>query len=228
MRPLQVAGFTPFTTIDFPLVSAACVVFCQGCPWRCPFCQNRDLQLFTSASLEWESILEKIAERRNFLDGVVFSGGEALVQEALPEALAAVRNLGLKTALHTAGPWPERLAEVLPLLDWVGLDIKTCFDEYDALTGVANSGRKAEQSLGVLLKRGNNVSFECRTTVDPDFVTPVQVLRIVQDLSQRGVQHYALQECLDDDRNPRSSPCFEAEFLASLREIMPGLIVRRA
>lgn len=225
---MQIGGFIPFTTIDFPLVNTSCVVFCQGCPWHCPYCQNRDLQLFSSGSLNWDDILSKIEERKNFLEGVVFSGGDPLFQDDLKGALEDVRALGLKTGLHTAGPWPERLAEVLPLLDWVGLDIKTCFDDYDTVTGVPNSGKKAEKSLKLLLRRDCPVAFECRTTVDPDLVTPVQIQRLVQDLSERGVQKYALQECLDEQRNVRPSPCFDPDFLASLREVMPGLIVRRA
>lgn len=228
MQRLQIGGFTPFTTIDFPLVNASCVVFCQGCPWRCPYCQNRDLQLFSSGPLEWSSVLDKITERKDFLEGVVFSGGDPLFQDGLRDALEDVRSIGLKTGLHTAGPWPERLAEVLPLLDWVGLDIKTCFDEYETVTGVPNSGRKAEKSLKLLLRRDSTVPFECRTTVDPDLVSPVQLQRLVKDLSDRGVQNYALQECLDDQRNARPSPCFDPDFLASLREIMPQLTVRRA
>lgn len=228
MQHLQISGFTPFTTIDFPLVNAACVVFCQGCPWRCPYCQNRDLQLFSTGTVSWTSVLDKIAERKDFLEGVVFSGGDPLFQDDLKKALEDVRALGLKTGLHTAGPWPERLAEALPFLDWVGLDVKTCFDDYEAVTGVPNSGKKAEKSLKLLLKRDNTVPFECRTTVDPDLVTPVQLQRLVKDLSDRGVRNYALQECLDDQRAVRSSPCFDPDFLASLREMMPGLIVRRA
>ena len=38
-----VAGLVPFTTIDFPGCLAA-VVFFKGCPLKCPFCHNPDLQ----------------------------------------------------------------------------------------------------------------------------------------------------------------------------------------
>jgi pyruvate-formate lyase-activating enzyme len=39
---LRVGGFVPFSGNDFPGKLAA-VVFCQGCPWRCGYCQNPHL-----------------------------------------------------------------------------------------------------------------------------------------------------------------------------------------
>ena len=38
----------------------------------------------------------------------MFSGGEATLQAALPEAMRRVRAMGFKVGLHTAGPYPER------------------------------------------------------------------------------------------------------------------------
>lgn len=225
LKSLQIGGFLPFTTIDFPLVNAACVVFCQGCPWRCPYCQNRDLQSFTGPSYSWEIIFKKIEERKNFLDGVVFSGGEPLFQNFLLNSLKDIKKLGLKTALHTAGSLPERLKEVIPFVDWVGLDIKTYFDEYEKITGALDSRYKILKSLDILLE--NNTLFECRTTIDPSLVSPNHILKIAYDLRLKGVKTYALQECLDKDRNVLYTPCFEEDFISSLRLLIPHLIIRK-
>jgi pyruvate formate lyase activating enzyme len=218
---LRIGGFVPFTTIDFPGVNAACVVFCQGCPWRCPYCQNKALQAdgleegatsgVGSEGSVWKIVRAKITARKGFLDGVVFSGGEPLAQEALVDAVRTVKQLGMKVGLHTGGAYPERLRALLDeRIDWVGFDIKTCFEEYDSLTGVIGSGIAARQSLDILLESA--VDFECRTTVDPVFVSPQHVANIAAYLSQRGVRKYNLQRCYDKDRRPVHSQCFMDEF----------------
>lgn len=59
-----------------------------------------------------------------------------------------------ETALHTAGMYPERLAAVLPLLDWVRLDIKAPAGHDDVLTATPGSGGRVSQSLDLLLASG--------------------------------------------------------------------------
>lgn len=104
---LEIGGLTPLTTIDFPGRLAA-VVFCQGCPWRCGYCQNAHL-IPPSAEkrVPWADVLAFLERRRGLLEGVVFSGGEPTLQAGLPEALRQVRDLGFATGLHTAGPSPS-------------------------------------------------------------------------------------------------------------------------
>ena len=100
---LQVGGITPFTTIDFPGRLAA-VIFCQGCPWRCQYCHNRHLlPAGENGKYPWEEVLRWLETRRGLLEGVVFSGGEPLLQRQLPEAVEQLHRDGFEVALHTAG-----------------------------------------------------------------------------------------------------------------------------
>ncbi|MFZ6999496.1 4Fe-4S cluster-binding domain-containing protein, partial [Pseudomonas aeruginosa] len=39
---LRVRGLVPLTTLDYPGL-LACVLFCQGCAWRCRYCHNPEL-----------------------------------------------------------------------------------------------------------------------------------------------------------------------------------------
>ena len=48
-------------------------------------------------------------------------------------------SLGYSVGLHSAGIYPRRLAAVFPLLDWVGMDVKAPFTDYERITGVAGS-----------------------------------------------------------------------------------------
>jgi pyruvate formate lyase activating enzyme len=161
----RVGGLAPLTTIDFPGRLAA-VVFFQGCPWRCVYCHNPHLiPANAPPALAWEDALAFLERRRGLLDGVVFSGGEPTLQAALPEAMREVRALGFQVALHTAGMYPERLAAVLPLVDWVGLDIKAPRAAYPRITGAPCAGDAVFESLSLILAAG--VEHELRCTWPP-------------------------------------------------------------
>lgn len=190
---LRIGGITPLTTIDFPGRLAA-VLYGQGCPWRCGYCHNPELlDATTPAAVPWPEVLAFLQNRQGLLDGVVFSGGEPTLQAALPAALTEVRALGFQTALHTGGMYPERLQALLPLLDWVGLDIKGPLHAYDAITRTPGSGAKAFASLRHLLASG--VPRECRTTWHAGLFSVDDLFALADTLADAGVTHWALQEC---------------------------------
>ncbi|AVP56598.1 anaerobic ribonucleoside-triphosphate reductase activating protein [Pulveribacter suum] len=221
---LRVGGLTRLTTIDFPGRLAA-VVFCQGCPWRCGYCHNPDLlDAAAPAALAWDEVLAFLRQRRGLLDGVVFSGGEPLTQSALPEALAQVRALGFATALHTGGMYPDRLAAALPLLDWVGLDIKGPWQRIDTITGVPGSSQRVRQSLQVLLQAG--VPGQCRTTWHPGLFAPGELLELARALADLGVRDWVPQAC-QDARRPGSLQQAHRE-LAALRGALAQVFAPRA
>lgn len=187
---LQVGGLTPLTTTDYPGQLAA-VVFCQGCPWRCGYCHNPHLIPRTGETGGWLDVVSFLRRRQGLLDAVVFSGGEPTLQSGLPEACAAVREMGFKVGLHTAGPYPERLGAVLPLLDWVGMDIKAPFSAYDQITQVPGSAARARESLHLLL--GSGVEHEIRTTLHTGLLRHDQVLELAHELAGAGVRNFVLQ-----------------------------------
>lgn len=210
---LRIGGFTPLTTIDYPGELAA-VVFCQGCPWRCRYCHNGDLlALETESRLPWSDIRRFLERRIGLLDAVVFSGGEPSAQTVLGAAIEETRSLGYKIGLHTSGAYPDRLRQLLPLIDWVGLDIKALPSDYAAITGVQDSGERAWESLKRLLEAGR--PLEVRTTLMPGW-TPSQVGDLARQLADAGVGHYVLQAC---DRTRALDPHLPGQSL-SPRELI--------
>jgi pyruvate formate lyase activating enzyme len=189
---LHVGGLVPLTTTDYPGKLAA-VVFCQGCAWRCQYCHNPHLLAARGArEIPWTEVLAFLRRRAGLLDAVVFSGGEPTVQPALPDAMRTVREMGFKVGLHTAGSHPRRLEQVLPLADWVAMDVKAPFTDYTETTGVSASGDAAERSTQLIL--GSGVAHEFRTTVHPALLDAGTLQRLATDLASRGVRHYAVQE----------------------------------
>lgn len=216
---MQVGGLTPLTTTDFPGCLAA-VVFCQGCPWNCGYCHNPHLiPPVAPTPLDWEDVLAFLKRRVGLLDGVVFSGGEPTLQAGLAEAIREVRGLGFRIGLHSASSYPERFAEVLPLLDWVGFDVKGLFADYAAITGVPGSGAKARAGLLRLLESG--VAYEVRTTVHPRFHSEEALLSLSRELQDLGVQDYVLQEF-------RSQGCVAPQLCDGANRLIPGIVERIA
>jgi len=158
---LRVGGLTRLSASDYPGKLAA-VVFCQGCAWRCGYCHNPELQPARGkAELPWTRVVSFLERRRGLLDAVVFSGGEPTLQASLREAMQEVKAMGFLVGLHTAGMVPRRLAEVLPLVDWVGMDVKAPFEEHERVTGARGSARRARASLRLL--RASGVACELHT-----------------------------------------------------------------
>lgn len=194
---LKVGGITRFTTIDFPNRLSA-VVFVKGCPWRCAYCQNRDLQPREFAPhderLLWQDIKRFLETRKGLLDGVVFSGGEPCVDPSLGDAIKQTKEMGFQIGLHTGGMYPKRLQEILPYLDWVGLDIKAPLCDakaYERVVGKKDATIHVEKSLDLLLS--SQIELEIRTTIHPDLLSEQDIMKLAEDLSKRQVLTFALQ-----------------------------------
>ncbi|MBK1636435.1 anaerobic ribonucleoside-triphosphate reductase activating protein [Rhodovulum adriaticum] len=180
MAEIAISGLEPHSSVDWPGELVA-VLFCQGCPWACRYCHNTALIPAGPGTIPWDQVADLLTRRRGLLDGVVISGGEPTLQKGLADALREIRAMGFRTGLHTGGPYPARLAEVLPRLDWVGFDVKAPFDAYDRITGAPGSGAKARDSL--ILLRDSGVAFDLRTTVHPALLGPADLSRMDANLA---------------------------------------------
>lgn len=188
---IRLGGFEPFSKIDWPGKRAA-TIFLRGCPWRCAYCHNPQLQKRTlDSGLQWEQVEAQIKARAHELEGVVFSGGEATADRCLPDAIAAIRALGLGVGLHTNGAYPDRLPTLLPLLDWVGFDLKTDYDHYDALSGAPGSAARVTASAKLLLASG--IDHEFRLTWHHEVVTEESALLAARFAQHLGVKRFVLQ-----------------------------------
>lgn len=193
---LQIAGLVPMSTVDWPGKFAASL-FLQGCPWVCPYCHNSAIiDPRIPGVVAWSALEDLLARRRGLLDGVVFSGGEATRQIALGAAMARVRELGFGVGLHTAGPYPRRLEELLGagLVNWVGIDVKATPGNYEAVAGRSGAGERAWESLGIVLAHPE-VDHEVRLTVYPD--GPGDGFEVAARAREMGARTFALQQARD-------------------------------
>ncbi|GLI46454.1 anaerobic ribonucleoside-triphosphate reductase activating protein [Methanoculleus bourgensis] len=131
-------GFVPISTVDWR-GRAACTVFLRGCPARCFYCHNVALQGGEDLR-DADEVLAMIRGSRTIAGAVVFSGGEPTLQgPALIHLAAAARTMGFSVGLHTNGMFPRVIEDLLDrhLVDMIALDIKTTWERYDDLLGVA-------------------------------------------------------------------------------------------
>lgn len=175
----------PFSSVDWPGKLVA-TLFLQGCPWKCTYCHNVDIiDCTTPGRVMWDEVLTLLQRRRGLLDGVVFSGGEPTRQAGLADGIGQVKEMGYLVGLHTAGPYPRRFEQVLPMLDWVGLDIKATPEKYRAITSVQRSASTAYTSLRLALDA--RVPLQVRTTFDPTVLTEEDLAQVKQTVAQMGV-----------------------------------------
>jgi len=159
----------------------------------------------------------------------VFSGGEPTLQTALPEAIAQVRALGYKVGLHSAGIKPKLFANILPLVDWVGFDIKALPEYSSAITGVDGSGKANWKSLEHLLESG--VEHECRTTVHWQLFDADMLWDMAQRLRRLGVERFAVQcvrtaRMLDDSLAESRAPYDQQRLWERLDQLFPSFVLR--
>ena len=147
----------------------------------------------------WEKVKHEIDSSADFLDAVVISGGEPLVQvDAVIEILKHVRQIGLKTKLDTSGIYPDHLKKILDLdlLDYVSLDVKTTFSKYRKITG-ANVGFQVKKSMDLINQAG--VHLEVRTTYVPTLHTKKDIRNLVDEIEAEiyTIQQFRNKNVLD-------------------------------
>lgn len=230
-RRLKVGGITPFTATDYP-GQLSTVVFVQGCPWRCGYCHNPHLQERTAHSpIPWTDVMALLTRRRGLVDAVVFSGGEPTMDPGLADAMHQVRTLGFKVGLHSGGTHPERLKGVLPLLDWIGFDVKASFANYARITQIPGSGDPALASLQAILDSG--VDYECRSTIHPALLPEMELLELARTLADMQVKSYALQVfreqgCADDALNASMELGYPSRaVIERIEKLFPAFTLRR-
>ena len=219
---MRISGLQKLTLLDFPQV-VSCIVFTQGCNFRCPFCHNSALvEGEGEERISDEEIFDFLKKRKGLLDGVVITGGEPLLQKDIRDFAEKLKDMGYLVKLDTNGTNPHLLKELVEakLVDYVAMDIKNSPEEYPAATGVTGLIDKVTESKDFLLK--NTVPYEFRTTVVKGIHTKESLISLAKWIE--GAGQYFLQQYKDSGAilNPTGlSPFSEAEIKEILSEILP-------
>ncbi|MBA1342952.1 MAG: 7-carboxy-7-deazaguanine synthase [ANME-2 cluster archaeon] len=193
----------PLSMVDWT-GHAVTVVFLMGCPMRCPYCHNHQLlnagQL-SSEPANIEEIESEIKTTSPFISAVVFSGGECFQQfDALLHLAEFAHKLGLLVGVQTNGYYTDRIKQMIEkhLVDQICMDVKAPLerDAYLRISGVDAANRVSE-SLGLYeLCKENEIGFEIRTTVFPDFIGSPQEIQLIAESIREiaGDVRYIIQQ----------------------------------
>ena len=203
------------------------VIFMSKCPLACRYCHNVEL-LEDNSEVSFEEIKDEIGSSADFLDAVVISGGEPLVQtDAVIQILKYVRQIGLKTKLDTSGIYPDKLKKILDLdiLDYVSLDVKTTFSKYRKITG-ANIGFEVKKSMDLINQAG--VHLEIRTTYVPTLHTKKDIHNLVDEIEAEvyTIQQFRNKNVLDPalEKVEVPNPHDLAELAREIKPYFDGVV----
>ena len=201
----MITGGMLISSVEYP-GNISLVIFTGGCLLRCPYCHNPEL-IEGGKEVDLDEIKLEIQDSLNFIDSLVITGGEPLIQfEELKDLLNYFKKSRLKIKLDTNGCYPDRLHKIIHLIDYVALDIKAPFDKYHEITG-KSIGECVQKSMQVVLDSPNTF-LECRTTFVPGLLNGEDIMQIVKniDCDLYTVQQFRNRVVLDEKLKKTPNP----------------------
>ncbi len=225
---MKIGGLQKFSMIDYP-DKVACIVFTQGCNFRCPYCHNPELvkpEMF-GESLDEEEFFDFLKERVGKLDAVSITGGEPTLQYDLIEFIKKIRDLGFLIKLDTNGTNPDMLKEIIDqkLVSYLAMDIKAPFSKYEEITKMPVNIEKIKQSVEMIKNSG--IDYEFRTTLVKNLLSPEDIVQIGRDIA--GAKQYFLQKFVSTktvDEKVLNEETYSEEELENLKEQLKPFVAK--
>jgi len=235
MTEFEIRGFIETSFLDWD-GKISSVLFVPKCTFSCPFCHNKTL-VKEPESLEpvpIEKIEDFIKERKDFIDGIVITGGEPTLYSWLPKLCKRFKALGLLVKLDTNGINPPMLSDLIgaKLIDFVAMDYKGPLDaRYDKSIGTKTDLNKIKQSIKIILDSG--IDHEFRITVVPTLHKKediVEMAKAIPKAKKLVLQQFVNKNTLDPEFE-KIHP-YEAEelkdFCQAAQQFVPNTILRGA
>ena len=173
---MRIGGFVKQSFIDWE-GKITSVIFTKGCNFRCGFCHNPSLVLPTlieqTPDIEPAAIFEYLTTRKQWLDGVVITGGEPTLHSDLSTFIETIKGLGYPVKLDTNGSNPTLLKNLIAenSVDYVAMDIKTTLKqyEYSKICGCNNPNLVNCVKESVEILRESGINYQLRTTEIPEY-----------------------------------------------------------
>ena len=202
---MQIKGFIKNTLIDWE-GKIASEIFTPGCNFRCPFCHSPQLVLEPDSgnNIPEQEVIAFHRANREWIDGLVITGGEPTLAPGLMEFLQRIKDEGIPVKIDSNGAQPNRLAEIIEreLIQYVAMDVKAPAEKYERLAGVPVDTDKINESIRLLID--GKIGYEFRTTITPTMDLPddiVEIARWIQGAKLYYLQGFRGGNCLDPAHN---------------------------
>ena len=224
---MKISGIIKTTLIDYS-GHIATSIFTQGCNFKCPYCHNPDLIFKDSASKEYMALdyfWDFLENRRNFLDGVVITGGEPTLQPDLIEFMEEIKKRNFKVKLDTNGSQPEKISFLINngLIDYIAMDIKSSIEKYSFYSDESCIGDKVIQSVNLI--KQSQIDYEFRTTVVPELHDENDIKDIAKIVV--GSKNFIIQNFREErtyDKNYENKLPFTENELHDFKEILKNKV----
>jgi len=218
LKKVPVKGFIETSFVDWP-GKICSVIFFSKCNFRCCYCHNSALVLKheTLEDIDFGNILNRLSDKKAWIDGICISGGEPTLYPELPEVFSIIKKEGFLTKLDTNGTNPEMLKHLVEnrLVDYVAMDIKSPLDERDycKITQAPNMLKTVKESIAFLLEK--KVDYEFRFTVLPSHHKKDDIFKLAMDLNgakKLRIQNYNPSENVLDPSLHNLKPFTETDI----------------
>ena len=223
---MRIGGFQKLTLLDYP-DKTACIIFTQGCNFNCSYCHNSELIPCCAGEISENVIFDYLDKRKNLLDGVVISGGEPTIQKDLVHFIRLIKEKGFSVKLDTNGTNPIVLKELIDekLVDYIAMDIKTIFDEYENITKCSVNIKNIKKSVELIKNSG--IDYEFRTTISKDFHDIDKILKLCESFKEKYyIQNFKLSENVQDKLLKSFSEDELEKLEKILKERFPNVNIR--
>lgn len=217
---MRIKGFIKTSLVDWD-GKITSVLFLPNCNFRCPMCHNYGLVLDPDRypDVDYLDMERYLIENRDFIDGVVITGGEPTLSNDLEDLCKNLKEIGMRVKLDTNGYLPDKLAYLIDkeLVDYVAMDVKAPLREeiYSKLAGVSIDIARIERSIEIIKDSG--LGYEFRTTVVPPLLTGRDIIEIAKSLSP--AERYVLQQFNPENamsEEMRKVKPYDKEFLKEI------------
>jgi pyruvate formate lyase activating enzyme len=189
---MRIAGLQEASLIDYP-GKICCIVFTQGCNFRCPYCHNPDLVEPSRYGelMSEEDFFDFLKRREGKLDAVSVTGGEPTMQPDLADFLKRVKKRGFAVKLDSNGTDPATLKRLLEqsLVDYMAMDVKAPLEDYERVVRMPVDAKKLRESINTI--KTLSPDYEFRTTWARELLKPEDIVKIAKEI--RGAKGYFLQ-----------------------------------
>jgi pyruvate formate lyase activating enzyme len=179
MLKVNIGAIRPLSVIDYPNY-ICCVLYTQGCNFRCPYCHNLQLVNCLKKTISYEKLFSFLQARKKFLDAITITGGEPTLHKGLINLCIEIKKIGYLIKLDTNGTNPEVLNNLIrnKLIDYVAMDIKAPWEKYPEVVKTNVPIIKIKQSFDFL--KHNFINHEFRTTIHSKLLSLNDILEITK------------------------------------------------
>jgi pyruvate formate lyase activating enzyme len=216
--------------IDYPK-KISMVVFTAGCNFRCHYCHNPELVNPELPFMSEDKAIKKIESKKEWVDGIVITGGEPTMHADLPDFIRKIKKMGLLIKLDTNGTNPEMIELLINerLIDYIAMDVKAPLENYSKVTGSNFDTNIIKKSIELIKTSG--IDYEFRTTILPKLFKEEDIMKLGYILNGANLlvlQSFKCGKTLDPDYTTQPSylkPQME-HFARIIKPFIKSVILR--